>query len=114
MTLKVYQTIMKQEMKVQLTYRMRWYDQRLQYDDLGGKIRYLSLRDVNRIWKPDTFVSNEVDGHFHNIFTPNVLARIHPNGEITFSTRISLTLWCPMDFRAFPNHRIECMIKLAS
>ncbi|RWS18692.1 GluClalpha:-like isoform F, partial [Leptotrombidium deliense] len=104
----------KMEMKVQLTYRMQWNDIRLQYDDLNGQIRYLHTRDVNRIWTPDTFVSNEIDGHFHDIFSPNVLLRIYPNGDVLFSTRLSLTLSCPMDLRAFPKHRIECMIKLAS
>ena len=45
---------------------------------MGGKIRYLTLTDPDKIWKPDLFFSNEKDGHFHNIIMPNVHLRIYP------------------------------------
>ena len=60
------------------------------------------------------FFSNEKDGHFHNIIMPNVLLRIYPNGDVLFSVRISLVLFCPMDLKYFPLDLQICTIKMAS
>ncbi|KAK8781553.1 hypothetical protein V5799_017107, partial [Amblyomma americanum] len=68
-----------------MTFREQWRDERLQYDDLGGQVRYLTLTEPDKLWKPDLFFSNEKEGHFHNIIMPNVLLRIHPNGDVLFS-----------------------------
>ncbi|XP_015790733.1 glutamate-gated chloride channel isoform X1 [Tetranychus urticae] len=102
------------EYALQITFREQWKDDRLQYHDLDGKIRFLTLTDPDRIWKPDLFFSNEKSGHFHNIIMPNVLLRIYPNGEILYSIRISLVLFCPMDLRFFPLDKQDCEIKMAS
>ncbi|KAH9369300.1 hypothetical protein HPB48_012376 [Haemaphysalis longicornis] len=75
------------EYTVQMTFREQWRDERLQYDDLGGQVRYLTLTEPDKLWKPDLFFSNEKEGHFHNIIMPNVLLRIHPNGDVLFSIR---------------------------
>lgn len=106
--------LIQQEYAIQITFREQWRDDRLTYDDLGGKIRYLTLTDPDKIWKPDLFFSNEKDGHFHNIIMPNVLLRIFPNGDVLFSVRISLVLFCPMDLKYFPLDLQVCTIKMAS
>lgn len=41
-----------QEYSVQITFREQWRDDRLTYDDMDGKIRYLTLTDPDKIWKP--------------------------------------------------------------
>uniref|UniRef100_T1JPF6 Neurotransmitter-gated ion-channel ligand-binding domain-containing protein n=1 Tax=Strigamia maritima TaxID=126957 RepID=T1JPF6_STRMM len=68
---------------VQLTFREQWNDDRLQYDDMTGKIRSITLTDPKKIWMPDAFFANEKEGKFHEIIMPNVLLRIYPNGNIT-------------------------------
>ena len=90
MTVNFNFTIIIQEYSCQVTFREMWNDNRLQFDNMGGKITYLVLTDPNRIWKPDLFFSNEKKGHFHEIIMPNVLLRIYPNGNVLFSIRISL------------------------
>ena len=45
---------------------------------------------------------------------PNILLRIHPNGEILYSIRLSLTLACPMDLKYYPLDRQTCSIAMAS
>ncbi|KAH7946361.1 hypothetical protein HPB49_023439 [Dermacentor silvarum] len=80
------------EYTVQMTFREQWRDERLQYDDLGGQVRYLTLTEPDKLWKPDLFFSNEKEGHFHNIIMPNVLLRIHPNGDVLFSIRQAFSL----------------------
>jgi len=50
------------EYSIQITFREQWHDDRLQYDDMNGKIRFLTLTDPDKIWKPDLFFSNEKKG----------------------------------------------------
>lgn len=72
---------------MQLTFREQWLDERLKFNDFGGRIKYLTLTDANRVWMPDLFFSNEKEGHFHNIIMPNVYIRIFPYGSVLYSIR---------------------------
>nr|CAD7398598.1 unnamed protein product [Timema poppensis] len=103
-----------QEYSVQLTFREQWLDERLKFNDFGGKIKYLTLTDANRVWMPDLFFSNEKEGHFHNIIMPNVYIRIFPYGSVLYSIRISLTLSCPMNLKLYPLDRQICSLRMAS
>lgn len=125
---------------MQLTFREQWMDERLKYDDIGGKyiyihynihtlyityifqliqqkkgrLKYLTLTEANRVWMPDLFFSNEKEGHFHNIIMPNVYIRIFPYGSVLYSIRISLTLACPMNLKLYPLDRQVCSLRMAS
>ncbi|XP_074598820.1 glutamate-gated chloride channel-like isoform X2 [Brevipalpus obovatus] len=100
------------EYSVQLTFREEWTDRRLEYND--SQVKFLTLTDPNKIWKPDLFFSNEKEGHFHTIIMPNVLLRIYPNGTVLYSIRISLLLACPMDLKYYPLDEQECNMRMAS
>ncbi|XP_042235804.1 glutamate-gated chloride channel-like isoform X2 [Homarus americanus] len=104
----------KMEYSVQLTFREEWVDERLVFDDLGGRIKYLTLTETNKVWMPDLFFKNEKLGHFHDIILPNVYLRIFPNGGVLYSIRISLTLSCPMNLQLYPLDRQTCELLLAS
>ncbi|CAH1390685.1 unnamed protein product [Nezara viridula] len=104
----------KMEYSVQLTFREQWTDERLKFNDFGGKIKYLTLTESNRVWMPDLFFSNEKEGHFHNIIMPNVYIRIFPHGAVLYSIRISLTLSCPMNLKLYPLDRQVCSLRMAS
>ncbi|XP_043476830.1 glutamate-gated chloride channel isoform X2 [Leptopilina heterotoma] len=104
----------KMEYSVQLTFREQWIDERLKFDDFGGKLKYLTLTEANKIWMPDLFFSNEKEGHFHNIIMPNVYIRIFPEGSVLYSIRISLTLSCPMNLKLYPLDRQVCSLRMAS
>ena len=80
----------KMEFSVQITFRQQWYDNRLEYDDMGGKIKYLTMTDSSKVWMPDTFFRNEKQGKFHNIIQPNLYVRIYPNGDVLYSIRVSM------------------------
>lgn len=60
------------------------------------------------------FFSNEKESHFHNMLMPNVFVRIFPNGNIFYSTRISLTLDCPMNLQRYPFDRQDCPLRMIS
>ncbi|XP_052864785.1 glutamate-gated chloride channel isoform X7 [Anopheles bellator] len=102
------------EYSVQLTFREQWLDERLKFDDIGGRLKYLTLTEANRVWMPDLFFSNEKEGHFHNIIMPNVYIRIFPYGSVLYSIRISLTLACPMNLKLYPLDRQVCSLRMAS
>lgn len=76
-----------QEYSVQLTFREQWLDERLKFNDFGGRLKYLTLTEASRVWMPDLFFSNEKEGHFHNIIMPNVYIRIFPYGSVLYSIR---------------------------
>ncbi|EGT39040.1 CBN-GLC-2 protein [Caenorhabditis brenneri] len=67
-----------------------------------------------QIWMPDTFFQNEKEARRHLIDKPNVLIRIHKNGQILYSVRLSLVLSCPMSLEFYPLDRQNCLIDLAS
>ena len=80
------------EFSVQITFRQQWFDNRLVYDDLGGKIKYLTMTESDKVWMPDTFFRNEKQGRFHNIIQPNLYVRVYPDGNVLYSIRVSLTV----------------------
>lgn len=97
-----------------MTFREEWLDDRLTFDSGAHNIQYLTLTEPDKIWKPDLFFRNEKEGHVHNIIMPNVLLRIHPNGKVLYSIRISLVLSCPMNLKYYPLDKQICSIAMAS
>ena len=83
----------KMEFSVQITFRQQWYDNRLEYDDMGGKIKYLTMTDSSKVWMPDTFFRNEKIGAFHNILTPNLYIRVYPDGDVLYSIRFHSVIY---------------------
>lgn len=103
----------KNQYNVQLTVRQRWWDDRLTYNSYDGKIKYIRAPPC-RVWKPDLFFANEIEAEEHEIFAPNELLRISPNGEVLFSKRVTLRLSCTMNFRNFPFDFQRCKIAMPS
>ncbi|XP_046988677.1 glutamate-gated chloride channel-like [Schistocerca americana] len=102
------------EFETQITFKEQWTDARLKFNDLGGKLKYLTLTDTKRIWIPDVFFVNEKKAYHHNVVTPNVYIRIFSYGTVLFSTRISMTLSCPMDLRRYPHDVQVCSLMMGS
>ncbi|GLV43075.1 GluClalpha [Carabus blaptoides fortunei] len=102
------------EYSVQFTFREQWLDERLKFNDFGGRLKYLTLTEAKKVWMPDLFFSNEKEGHFHNIIMPNVYIRIYPYGSVLYSIRISLTLSCPMNLKLYPLDQQICSLRMAS
>ncbi|XP_064637586.1 glycine receptor subunit alpha-4-like isoform X2 [Lineus longissimus] len=98
------------EYTISVFFRQRWNDPRLQYTAYTTPIT-LGYNRVGEIWVPDTFFSNEKKANSHQITVPNKLLRIHPNGDVLYSQRLSLTLSCNMDLHYFPMDKQKCQIK---
>jgi len=104
----------KMEYSVQITFRQQWNDNRLAFNNMDGRIQYLTMTDASRVWMPDTFFRNEKEGQFHRIIQPNLYIRVYPYGDILYSIRVSLTLSCPMTLELFPLDTQICYLRVAS
>lgn len=98
--------------RVQLTFRHEWTDSRLQFTPTNPHFKHLLLNKENLIWTPDLFFKNEVHSEDHDLMTKNVLIRIHPDGHVEHSKKITLELFCPI--RNMNKKDFICPIKIAS
>ncbi|KAL0839443.1 hypothetical protein ABMA28_016158 [Loxostege sticticalis] len=94
-------------------FRQYWRDTRLSF---RGPIRSLSLsiKMLERIWRPDTYFYNGKHSYVHTITVPNKLLRISQHGDILYSMRLTIKAKCPMELRNFPMDRQSCPLILGS
>ncbi|KAK6751445.1 hypothetical protein RB195_003065 [Necator americanus] len=107
----------KMEYSLQITFRQYWQDSRLDYSSMfAGKDvpKFLIITEKDAIWTPDTFFLNEKKAHRHDIDKLNLMIRVHANGTVMYSERISLTLSCPMHIQNYPMDEQICNLDLAS
>ncbi|XP_017769896.1 PREDICTED: gamma-aminobutyric acid receptor alpha-like isoform X2 [Nicrophorus vespilloides] len=94
-------------------FRQYWRDRRLSF---FGPIKSLSLsiKMLERIWRPDTYFYNGKNSYVHTITVPNKLLRISQDGDILYSMRLTIKAKCPMELRTFPMDRQSCPLILGS
>ena len=102
--------IFQQEYSVQITFRQQWNDNRLAFNDLQGRIKYLTMTDSKKVWMPDTFFRNEKNGQFHNIIQPNLYIRVFPNGDVLYSIRQVSSNMLVMEYSNALDHIKESLI----
>ncbi|KAL3078954.1 hypothetical protein niasHS_014736 [Heterodera schachtii] len=104
------------EFTMHFTFRQEWTDERLFF--LSPSLAYIVLvssEHSQRIFLPDTFFQNEKDGKKHDVDKPNVFIRVYNGtGRILYSSRLTLTLSCPMHLQAYPLDTQTCFIDYAS
>ncbi|XP_067683377.1 glycine receptor subunit alpha-2-like [Haliotis asinina] len=93
--------------------RQQWIDPRLKFNELNHSI-VLSEKRLSLMWVPDVFFPESTEETRHIITTPNVLIRLHPDGSILYSQRLSVTMQCRMDLGKFPLDEQVCSIKMES
>ncbi|CAN0418618.1 unnamed protein product [Lampetra planeri] len=99
--------------EVTIFVRQQWNDQRLSNSSKHETLD-LDYTTMDAVWRPDLYFANEKSGRFHTITTDNRMMRLHRNGDIFHSIRLSLTLSCPMNLRNFPMDTQKCYIFLES
>jgi len=105
------------DMESQITFRQRWNDPRLAYDNVDASLRstpYVTLPSNDLVWKPDTFFRNSKRSKIHNDLASNDYLRLFPNGDLLYSTRMTLKTVCLMNYRLFPFDSHTCQIQIAS
>ncbi|KAL5012323.1 hypothetical protein ScPMuIL_010874 [Solemya velum] len=93
---------------------LRWVDHRL-----GRQLRdieYLEFdaHNMENLWVPDIFFPNEKKASFHNVMMENRMLRLYQTGIVSYSTRLSLILSCPMNLRSYPFDKQVCSVKIES
>lgn len=67
--------------------RQRWFDSRLAHENMTEALDLADPNLVKVIWKPEVFFPNAKEANFQFVTVPNVLIRIHPDGEILYILR---------------------------
>jgi hypothetical protein len=79
-------SICAQDYSMDCYFRQYWRDSRLSF--LGPiKNLSLSIKMLERIWRPDTYFYNGKHSYVHTITVPNKLLRITQEGDILYSMR---------------------------
>ncbi|XP_036319098.1 gamma-aminobutyric acid receptor subunit alpha-2-like [Rhagoletis pomonella] len=94
-------------------FRQYWRDKRLSFQ---GPIQSLSLsiKMLDKIWRPDTYFFNGKHSHIHTITVPNKLLRLDQNGGILYSMRLTIKATCPMELKNFPMDLQSCPLIIGS
>lgn len=96
---------------------LSWYDHRFsQYhiESLNEGYVEIDAKNLEKLWVPDIYFPNEKNAYYHNVLMANKMLRIYRGGDVTYTTRLSLTLSCPMNFRNYPFDKQTCKIILES
>ena len=72
---------------VDITFRQRWNDPRLVFDNNNGKVKVLTLSSDDMVWTPDTFFRNEKEASLHQVPNKQTYMRVFPNGDVQSSMR---------------------------
>jgi len=94
--------------------RQRWFDPRLSHGNMTEALDLADPNLVKAIWKPEVFFPNAKEANFQFVTVPNVLIRIHPNGEILYILRLRLKFSCMMELSRYPLDRQICDMQIAS
>lgn len=95
-------------------FRQYWRDDRLSFSANSIQSLSLSIKMLERIWRPDTYFYNGKHSHIHDLTVPNKLLRLSKDGDILYSMRLTIKASCPMELRNFPMDRQSCPLILGS
>ncbi|XP_059609096.1 gamma-aminobutyric acid receptor alpha-like [Phlebotomus argentipes] len=94
-------------------FRQSWVDRRLAFHGAQDTLA-LSISMLARIWKPDTYFYNGKQSYLHTITTPNKFVRLHQDGRVLYSSRLTIKAGCPMNLEDFPMDVQRCPLKFGS
>lgn len=111
MAIKAFSEIKESNMEFQVYvyFRQQWFDKRLAHKHeatlaLGGT-------DVERIWLPDTYITNAND---YEVFPSNQLVLIDSEGKIYYFAYVRIAGACQMNLVKFPMDVQRCHLTLES
>jgi len=94
--------------------RQKWSDPRLAHEDIKSPLDLADPNLVKAIWKPEVYFPNAKEANFQFVTVPNVLIRIHPNGEILYILRLRLKFSCMMELSRYPLDTQVCQMQISS
>jgi len=106
--------IKNMNLDITITLRQYWEDPRLQFTLHNPNKTYITVPRTDMVWKPDTFIRNEIEARIHSVMEENSYVRVFPDGGVLYSVRMTVTMSCPMNLRTYPFDTQTCCLQLAS
>ncbi|XP_030836040.1 gamma-aminobutyric acid receptor subunit alpha-2 [Strongylocentrotus purpuratus] len=102
------------EFQVDMFFRQRWNDPRLKFNVTTFDELRLNTVMLETIWYPDTYFYNGKEAIKHSVTTPNRMFRISPEGNILYTSRLTVVAACMMDLRKYPMDTQVCPLSFGS
>uniref|UniRef100_A0A673VGZ7 Gamma-aminobutyric acid receptor subunit epsilon n=1 Tax=Suricata suricatta TaxID=37032 RepID=A0A673VGZ7_SURSU len=106
-------SIVDMEYTIDITFCQTWYDERLRYN---GSVESFVLNGnlVSQLWIPDTFFRNSKRIQEHVITMPNQMVRIHKDGKVLYTIRMTIDAGCLLHMLKFPMDSHSCPLSFSS
>ncbi|KAI5236136.1 gamma-aminobutyric acid receptor subunit epsilon isoform X1 [Manis pentadactyla] len=106
-------SIVDMEYTIDITFYQTWYDERLRYN---GSFESFVLNGnmVSQLWIPDTFFRNSKKTQEHSITVPNQMVRIHKDGKVLYTIRMTIDAGCTLYMLKFPMDSHSCPLSFSS
>ncbi|GBM26454.1 Glycine receptor subunit alpha-2 [Araneus ventricosus] len=99
---------------VVITLWQGWIDHRLIYPSwIESPYQVLDSRWVDKLWTPNLYFVNAVEGKMNNIITPSSFFWISKDKKVFYCVRLVLKLVCEMNLVHFPHDEQQCGVKMA-
>ncbi|XP_022347102.1 gamma-aminobutyric acid receptor subunit epsilon [Enhydra lutris kenyoni] len=106
-------SILDMEYTIDITFCQTWYDERLRYN--GSFESFVLNGDmVSQLWIPDTFFRNSKRTQEHVITMTNQMARIHKDGKVLYTIRMTIDAGCLLHMLKFPMDSHSCPLSFSS
>ncbi|XP_054754594.1 gamma-aminobutyric acid receptor subunit alpha-2-like [Lytechinus pictus] len=102
------------EFQIDMFFRQRWNDPRLKFNVTTFDELRLNTVMLDTIWYPDTYFYNGKEAIKHSVTTPNRMFRISPEGNILYTSRLTVVAQCIMDLRKYPMDTQVCPLSFGS
>ncbi|XP_032701173.1 gamma-aminobutyric acid receptor subunit epsilon isoform X2 [Lontra canadensis] len=106
-------SVLDMEYTIDITFCQTWYDERLRYN--GSFESFVLNGDmVSQLWIPDTFFRNSKRTQEHVITMSNKMARIHKDGKVLYTIRMTIDAGCLLHMLKFPMDSHSCPLSFSS
>ncbi|ELV10941.1 Gamma-aminobutyric acid receptor subunit epsilon [Tupaia chinensis] len=106
-------SILDMEYTIDIIFCQTWYDERLRYNDTFETL-VLNGNLVSQLWIPDTFFRNSKRTQEHEITMPNQMVRIHKDGKVLYTIRMTIDAGCSLHLLRFPMDSHSCPLSFSS
>ncbi|XP_046529664.1 gamma-aminobutyric acid receptor subunit epsilon [Equus quagga] len=106
-------SVLDMEYTIDITFYQTWYDERLRYNGSFESF-VLSGNMVSQLWIPDTFFRNSKRTQEHMITMPNQMVRIHKDGKVLYTIRMTIDAGCSLHMLKFPMDSHSCPLSFSS
>ncbi|XP_066261820.1 pH-sensitive chloride channel 2-like [Euwallacea similis] len=110
------ESVDNRQFKSHLLVQLHFRDNRLNFVDLSPNRGAIVGQEMVKaqIFVPHLFIKNEKQSSLMGLDKNDVIVKITPHGDVTYSYRMITTFYCSMDLRKFPFDHQQCELIWAS